>query len=279
MQRRAAAVYFVLFVLVGAGAYGFIQVGMSEPTVALDGPTYVEGEELTVGDRTYTVDAIETEDGDVARFGGDADLVWFNESRRGTATLENDSTVEHDGGEFRVVVTGNESFELVEEQNVSAILADDPDVEDETVTGDGEEFVVYRDDQSIQPLPEYLPEPEREEFSVGDSFEYRAENVTARVDGVSAEDVRLSWEDPGEETVTVSAGANTTLNGVGYFAHFPSEDRVQILRADQHYGAYTAELSAIEYWHERQNGVWGVVILSFITGVVLVATAYLPVKG
>lgn len=279
MQRRAAAVYFVLFVLVGAGAYGFMQVGMSEPTVDLDGPTYAEGDELTVGDRTYTVDSVSTEEGDTARFAGDADLVWFNDSRRGTATLENDSTVEHDGGTFRVVVTGDESFALVEEQNVSAILAADPDVENETVTRDGEEFVVSRDDQSIQPLSEYRPEPDRLEFSVGDSFEYRAENVTARVDGVSADGVRLSWDDPGTETVTVSAGANETLNGVEYFAHFPSDDQVQVLQADRHYGVYTAELSAVEYWHERQNGVWGVVILSFIASVVLAATTYLPVKG
>ena len=279
MQRRAAAVYFVLFVLLGAGAYGFMQVGMSEPTVDLDGPTYAEGDELTVGDRTYTVDSVSTEEGDVARFDGDTDLVWFNESRRGTATLENGSTVERDSGEFRVVVTGDESFALVEERNVSAILADDPDVADETVTRDGEEFVVSRDDESIQPLPEYLPEPDRLEFSAGDSFEYRAEDVTARVDGVSAEGVRIFWEDPGEETATVSAGANTTLNGVEYFAHFPSENRIQILRTDQQYGTYVAELGAIEYWHERQNGVWGVVILSFVTSVILAATAYLPAKG
>ncbi len=278
MQRRAAAVYFVLFVLVGAGAYGFIQVGMSEPTVDLDGPTYAEGDELTVGDRTYTVDAIETEEGDVAQYAGEVDLVRFNESNRETATLENDSTVTFDGSEYRVVA-GDGSFTLVEEQNVSAILADDPDVEDETVTRDGEEFVVYREDQSIEPLSEYLPEPDRIEFSVGDSFEYEAENVTATVDGVSADGVRLSWAAPGNETVTVSAGENQTLNGVEYFAHFPGENRVQILRTDQHYGTYVGELGAIEYWNERQNGVWGVVILSFITGVVLVATAYLPVKG
>jgi hypothetical protein len=246
--------------------------------VGLDGPTYAEGDELTVGDRTYTVDSIDAEEGELAEYAGDADLVRFNESKRETATLENDSTVTFDGGEYRVV-TGEESFTLVEEQNVSAILADDPDVEDETATRDGEEFVVYRENQSIEPLSEYLPEPDRIEFSVGEDFEYEAEDVTASVDGVSADGVRLSWAAPGEETITVSAGENQTVNGVEYFAHFPNENRVQILRSDQHYGTYVGELGAIEYWNERQNGVWGVVILSFITGVVLVATAYLPVKG
>lgn len=278
MQRRAAAVYFVLFVLVGAGAYGFVQVGMSEPTVDLDGPTYAEGDELTVGDRTYTVDSIDTEEGEVARYGGTVDLVWFNESKRGTATLENGSTVTYQGDEYRVVA-GEDSFTLVEEQNVSAILAEDPDVEDATVTRDGEEFVVDSDDQSIEPLAEYLPEPDRVEFATGDSFEYEAEDVTARIDGVSGEGVRLSWEAPGEETVSIDAGANATLDGVEYFAHFPGENRVKILQTDQHYGAYVGEIGAIEYWNERQNGVWGVVILSFAASVILVATAYLPGKG
>lgn len=278
MQRRAAAVYFVLFVLVGAGAYGFIQVGMSQPTVDLDGQTYAEGDELTVGDRTYTVGAIETEEGDVAQYAGEADLVWFNESNHETATLENGSTVTYQGEEYRVV-TGEDSFTLVAAQNVSAILAEDPDIEDETVTRDGEEFVVSREDQSIEPLSEYLPEPDRVEFSVGEDFEYAAEDVTASVDGVSADGVSLSWAAPGEETVTVGSGENTTVNGVEYFAHFPSENRVQVLRSDQQYGTYVGELGAIEYWDERKNGVWGIVLLSFITGVILVATAYLPVKG
>jgi len=91
--------------------------------------------------------------------------------------------------------------------------------------------------------------------------------------------VALSWDDPGEESVSIAAGENKTLNGVEHFAHFPGESQVQILRSDQHYGAYVAELGAIEYYGERQNGMWGIVILSFITGIILIATAYLPVKG
>ncbi len=279
MQRRVAAVYFVLFVLVGAGAFGFMQVGMSEPTVDLEGPTYSEGDELTVGDRSYTVDSVETEEGDVSRYSGEVDLVWSNESARETATLENESTIQFEDGEYQVVVSGEDAFVLVEELNVSGILADDPDVENETVTRDGEEFVVSREDQSIQPLSEYLPEPDRREFAVGDSMEYQAEEVTARIDSVSADGVALSWAAPGVETVTLADGENVTLNGVEHFAHFPDETQVQISESSQHYSTYVGELGAIEYWNERRNGVWGVVILSFIVSVVLVATAYLPVKG
>lgn len=280
MQRRAAAVYFVLFVVIGAGAYGFIQVGMSEPTVDLDGPTLSEDDELTVDGRTYTVSGIDTEEGEVAQYAGEAELTWFNESARESATLDNDSTVAYDDGEYRVLVPADDAstFHLVETQNVSAILAADDAVENETVTRDGEELVVYRDGQ-LEPLSEYLPDPDRIEFSVGDQFDYQAEEVTAQIDGVSGDGVALSWDAPGEETVTVSAGGNQTLNGVDYFAHFPGENSVQILQTDQQYGAYTAEISAIDYWDERRNGVWGMVILSVLAGFVLLTAAYLPVKG
>ena len=161
MQRRAAAVYFILFVAIGAGAYGFIQVGMSEPTVDLDGPTLSEGDELTVDGQAYTVSSIDTGEGEVARYGGDVEL------------------------------------------------------------------------------------------SVAGS----------------------------DETVTLSAGENGTLNGVDHFAHFPSETQVQILQTDASYSVYTGELAAIEYWDERRNGVWGIVILSVLAGFVLLSTAYLPLRG
>ncbi|MHB9287145.1 hypothetical protein ACKVMT_08905 [Halobacteriales archaeon Cl-PHB] len=61
MQRRAAAIYFAIFVLVGAGAFAFIQVGMTKPTVDLDGPTYTEEDPFQVGDRSYTVATLEAE--------------------------------------------------------------------------------------------------------------------------------------------------------------------------------------------------------------------------
>jgi hypothetical protein len=281
MQRRAAAVYFVLFVVVSAGAYGFIQVGMSEPTVDLDGPSYATGDELTVDGRTYTVSGIDTEEGEIARLTGDAELTWFNESRRGTATLENESTVAFEGAQRQVVIpNGTEgTFHLVEQRDVSAVLANDSAVENSTVTRDGVEHVVFRDNQSIRPLSQYLPPVDRAEFSVGDQFDYRAENVTATIDSVSASGVALSWSAPGEETVTVGAGSNATLNGVDYFAHFPSENRVQILRSDAQYSAYTAGLGSITYWEERRNGVWGVVILAILASFVLLSTAYLPGKG
>jgi hypothetical protein len=82
MQRRAAAIYFVLFLVVGAGAYAFI--GVSEaPSVSLPGEAYTAGDTFSVQDRTYTVESID----------GSGELAWTNESARYTATLDNNSTV------------------------------------------------------------------------------------------------------------------------------------------------------------------------------------------
>jgi len=162
MQRRAAAVYFVLFVLIGAGAYGFLQVGMGKPMASLDGPTYEAGDQLRVDGQTYEVTAVEGEP--------------------------------------------------------------------------GEESTQFAGSVELSP--------------------------------------------PGsDETVTLTEGGNSTVNGVSHFAHFTSNTTVQILPSQEFYGAYRGELSDLEYWNERRNGVWGIVILSVIAGIILLATAYLPVKG
>ncbi|MFW6265823.1 MAG: hypothetical protein ACOC2A_03500 [Halanaeroarchaeum sp.] len=84
MQRRAAAAYFVLFMVIGAGAYAYI--GMAErPEVDLDGgEMYTEGDELTVGDRTYSVDSAG---------GGSGEVSWTRQDAQYTASLANNSTV------------------------------------------------------------------------------------------------------------------------------------------------------------------------------------------
>lgn len=93
MQRRAAAVYFALFVVVGAGAYGFLGI-MSQPAVELDGPTYGQGEELRTGGVTYTVSSV----GD-----GEAELTWLN------STAGEEQTIGVEDGE-NVTLGGSQFF-------------------------------------------------------------------------------------------------------------------------------------------------------------------------
>lgn len=90
----------------------------------------------------------------------------------------------------------------------------------------------------------------------------------------------LTWEN---ETTTMSVdlseGQNVTLaNGGQYFAHFPDDGSVEIVPVEQ-YGSYAATVDEREYFHERINGLWGIVLISGIAAVVLISTAYLPVRG
>ncbi|MFT4949527.1 MAG: hypothetical protein ACI9CA_001667, partial [Natronomonas sp.] len=138
MQRRAAAVYFVFFVLIGAGALGFVQVGMSEPTVQFpDAPEHAPNDTITADERTYTVanvTAVTTEGGDHGGEGGETvrgNLVWTNDSARSTATLEDGAMTTYRGTEYTVSLdneTGQVTLTAV--QNVSALIAADPAVED-----------------------------------------------------------------------------------------------------------------------------------------------------
>lgn len=277
--------YFALFVLIGAGAFGFMQVAMSQPSVDLDGETLSQGDTLTVDGRTYSVDSIGAEEGEGgARFTGE--ISWFNESARGSAAIENDSAITLQDGEFQLTVpngTDVSTFTLIRNRNVTALLASDPAVEDSLAVQNGREYVVFRSNGTLRLLSEYAP-PEVRERGVGDELAYVSEddgNVTATVESVTTEAVSLSWPAPGNVTVGLEEGTNLTLGpqGASYFVHFVDDSTVQILPTDEYYASYSTQLSDIDYWEERRNGVWGIVILSALAAVLLLATAYLPVKG
>ena len=129
MQRRAAAVYFVLLMVLAGGAYGFMQVGMSAPEVDLDGPTYAEGDTLTVNGTTYTVTTVESEpesEGTSVTYTGE--VTFFNESNMESTTLDNGSTTQFQDGTYTVQIangTNVSEFTLVEEFNTTAIIAED----------------------------------------------------------------------------------------------------------------------------------------------------------
>lgn len=163
MQRRAAAVYFALFVLVAAGAYTFLQVGMTHPTPDFEADTYAEGDQLTAGGTSYTVSTVNAE----------------------------------------------------------------------TESSHGSESTTYT-----------------VELTAGD-----------------------------DESVEAGQGQNLTLGGTQHFAYFPSGQEVYVLPNDEFYGDYQEFLDTEDNFQERKAGFWGVVYVSFIAGIVLLMTAFLPVKG
>lgn len=268
MQRRAAAAYVAVFLLVAAGSYGLIataqqpQIDLAQSEVDHE---VTQGGTLTVGDTTYTVDSIEASDGTVA-----ASLA-YNATVEKTRDLQNGSVVERDDANWTVVIP-NESdvstFRLVENFTV-----DRP-----TVTQDGTTYVVIEDEgnnRTLVPQDEYLRqkygEPRTQEFTEGDAW-----NDTRTVSNVTRERARLSWEAVEPQSTSAAEGANVTLGDTTYVAHFPNNGTLQLTT---NYEAYQKDEQAIADFRDRKNGLWMVSILSGIAAVVLLALAYLPTKA
>lgn len=117
MQRRAAAVYFVFFLVIGAGAYGFLTVAEAQqPEVQLDEPAYQQNETLTVDGREYTVAEISAEEGEEGGQTVSGTLEWENQTANGTETesvsLEEGTNVTLNGQTYLVHFPDTESVQL-----------------------------------------------------------------------------------------------------------------------------------------------------------------------
>jgi len=283
MQRRAAALYFALFLVIGAGSFGYIQtVDAQQPTISLDAQTYSQNDVLTVDGRTYVVSEISAENASEA----EGTLTWTNQSAQETATLENgsDTTYQNESWQVQIANTSDVSqFTLQENLNVSAILANDDRVDDQTVTRNGQEQVVFTANDTLMPLNEYLREPQTVTVSEGDAYNYTTEDGTIQpatvnqvTGNVSTPSVTLAWGTTQENTVDLAEGANVTLaDGQTRVVHFTDGGKVQL---STDIAAYQEQAEQQVYFDERKKGLWGVSVISFLAAIILLATAYLPVK-
>jgi hypothetical protein len=282
MQRRAAAIYFVFFVLVGAGAYGVL-VSAPQPHVTFDNDAYAANESFTVDGQTYTIAAVTTETsggghGSAATTSTVGELAWTNDSAQFSGTLENGSSTTYENDTYTVLTRPNESeFVLQESRNVTAILQQDPNVQNETVMLEGVEHVFFPEDDSVMPLSEYLGPAETITFATGDTYPYEGNEAT--VSSISASEVTLTWTGTENNTAELSQGANVTISGQTYLVNFPDTESVQLLPTDQYYDSYEQQLATIDAYQERTNGLWGIVILSGVAATLLLMTAYLPTRG
>jgi plastocyanin len=353
MQRRAATIYLVFFLVMGASTFSVIAVA-DAPTMDISGDELAQGDVITVDSRTHTVSALEVEEGSHGSGGSVVgELVWTNESARYTETVTDNSTLSpvqfafegqearytatlldggsvpvngslatidinasagqftlsQDGNVTRTVAVndsldyrgntttvyaiderqltlvwgepytltltdGNGSVRAVQSFDVSARLAADPDIENQTVTRDnGNRYVVYAANGSTQPLSEYLPEPDTATFVEGDSVTYVRNDSTLA--NVSADGARFEWTAPRQNTIELEEGNNVTLNGVTHVVHFPDHESV-VLSPDVDGYFHTRDQQ--DGFKDRQNGLWGVTILSGVSGMMVVGLAFLPVK-
>ena len=174
-------------------------------------------------------------------------------------------------------ITDPTEMTFVEQRNVTELAVEDPALYDEPVRQNGVLKVTYRANDTNVPVDEYFGPAETRTFAEGDTLQYQGNETT--VEAVDNESVTLTR--PGETTTTIELqeGANVTVGDQQYFAHFPDNSSVQVFSTDERYGEYHAQNAEIDNFHERKNGLWGVVDLSIIAAILLVATALLPVKG
>ncbi|WP_436927892.1 hypothetical protein [Halosimplex amylolyticum] len=352
MQRRAAAIYLVFFLVIGAGAYGLLQTA-EEPTITMDGDAYTAGDTVTLNDRQYTVASADSGSGELSWVNESAvisntidngsevpvtDVRWEDQSARQEQTFEAGSTVEYNGSEYQVSVNesagsftltnaddasmnetyatgdtvtyqGNEAtvtsvdadaasivwggpYQLlvrtenvtdpteavfVEQRDIQAMVEADPALYDETIMQDGVEKVTYRANDTNVPVEEYFPAVERHTIAEGETLRYQGNETN--VDAVTNESVELTR--PGEVTNTVSfaEGENFTVGDQQYFAHFQDNSSVLLEETGERYDEYRAEEKEIESYNDRVIGLWGIAELSLLAAILLLATAYLPVRG
>lgn len=263
MQRRWAAIYLAFFLVMAGSAYSVMAVA-EEPAMDIEGDTYQAGDSFEVNGTTYTVSEIADGEG----------TVEYNTTQGQQTAFENNSVVEYQGDEYNVTIESAEepdSFTLTQEFDVEAILQNDSQVDNQTYEReDGTQFVRY-ENGTTQTVDEYLPEPNREQFSVGDSIEHA--NTTKTVDSVSASEAVLTWEEETTASVSFEEGDVVEIGGTQYVTTFPDNETV-LLSEDTE--GYEQVVENREHFDQRISGLNYVMIFSLAAAFILAAAAFMP---
>jgi len=276
MQRRAAAAYVAMFIVISAGAFAFM-AGADEPEITFSDPAVSAsaGDTFTVGGTEYTVEDVgepESEGGGLEEgeeaSGPEANISWSAEVRQSASWSAGD-VVEYDGGNWTVEIPDGDdpsSFELVEHHEIDRETVERNGSTYVVVERDGEEVLVERGEY----IREEFGEPERREYAEGESF-----NDTWSVDEVTAEEVTFGWNETEEQTTTFAQGENVTLGDTTYVALFPDDSRFEL---STDHSEYREAIEDQERYQERINGFWGIVIVGVVTAILLLGLAFLPVR-
>ncbi len=263
MQRRAAAVYGVFFLVIAIGSAAMIGAASAPAAVSDPDHRLSNGDEVTIAGQSYAVTVEE----------GGATLEWHNESARYTETWENGSDVSFQGTNYTVSIpNASDPLQLTLEE-VQTL----PEDTETTTVNDTEYVVVERDDgaRELVPTGEYLVqtqgEPERRELVEGQAYDYRGNQTT--LEAVDNESATLAWTAPRDESMDLAEGDVVELGDREFVASFPEAG---MLVLDRDVGAYERQQGVIATYHQRINGLWGVSILAGLSAVVLLGLSYLP---
>jgi len=286
MQRRAAAVYIAFFLVLAAGSYAFIATAQG-PSISIDDPDHEleNGSEFTLGERTYTVTSVEASSGGGGGGHGgggggetlEATLTWTNDSAVFSDTWEDNTTVTLGNTDYHVFIQNGSDPSEATLRTVPA----NGSAANLTYDGQAERWYVVREaDDGTRELTPYLQDEEFTNETVSEGQEITYQGNATTVANVSNTSVLFEWTGERTEEITFADGEEFVLNssqteGTEYVAHFPSEDRVLLSSEIE---GYHSQVEEQEHFHERINGVWGVVIISSIATVLLTGLAYLPRK-
>lgn len=284
MQRRAAAIYVAFFLVLGVASYSLIATAEA-PTIGFENPEHSleEGDTFSIDGQQYTATTVSTEvEEESSDHGGTtvtvtrtAAFAWTNQSALYTETWDNGSTVTYNGDQWDVVIPNASdptSATLRESIDRAGILANDTNADNETVTRDGQAYVIVTENGSstLVPASEYFPTPDTQQLSESQTLDYNGNQT--RVD-VASDAVTLSWNAPRENSVQVGDQANVTLGGQTYLAFFETNESVVLT---QDFESYRAQNDDIDQFTEQKNGLWGITIVSGLTIVFLIGMAFLP---
>ncbi|WP_435361501.1 hypothetical protein [Haloarchaeobius sp. DFWS5] len=285
MQRRAAAAYVAIFLVLAAGAYAVMETAAA-PEVGIENPdhTLKANDTFTVDGRQYTVtevSASESSGGGGHGGGGGgvtyaAKLLWTNDSAQYTESWSNNSTVTYENTTYRAFIANESSVSEVTlrwepgdqyspkwvdgKQYIDA----DPNASDRQAVA-VEEFIASSNNSSIQTRT----------LSLSDPMQFKGNQSSVQAGN---ESVTWTWNAPKDNEVELAQHVNTTLNGQPYAVHFVDDKTVALAQGESGQQDLHEHIEAENHFNARMNGLWGIIYVSGIALVLLVGMAFLPRK-
>ncbi len=267
--------YIAFFLVLAAGSYAFIATAQG-PSITVENPEYEleNSSPVDTGDRAYTVTGVTAPSGEEP---GEATLSWTNQSAVFSDTIETNATITYNGTEYITFVANvsdptEATFRTTPANGSGASLT----YENET----GQYLVVREYDNGTRELTPYVRDDAFTNLTIteGQTLQYQGNSTT--VTNVTQSGLLLEWDGVRVESVSLTEGEPFILNssqteGTEYVAHFTSNDTF-VLTTDIE--GYESQAAQQQRFDERINGLWGIVIMSGLAGVLLTGLAYLPRK-
>lgn len=128
----------------------------------------------------------------------------------------------------------------------------------------------------LVPADDYFPEPRTVTLEQGETFD-RAGNETT-VKNVTGSAATVAWQADQNKSKSFGNEENVTIGDQTYLAYFSTTEGEEkpTLVLTQDFQEYQAQLEKGEQHQKHINGLWGAVVLSGLSLVLLVGFAFLP---